>query len=102
MRQPTYPLARVKQLFENGQFNITYSALATATLVNCLDDDIVDCVTNHLSESHFYKTMASETVPGLMQDVYKLRYEGQRIYIKLQIRNDRAVVVSFKEDVSSA
>ena len=98
---PTYPLVRIKELFGKGAFRITQSALETAGLINCLHDEIVDCVTNHLSESHFYKTMASETVPGLMQDVYKIRFEDERIYLKLQIKNECAVVVSFKEDEST-
>jgi hypothetical protein len=31
-----------------------------------------------------------------MQDVYYITYQGQRLYVKLQV-NVRAVVVSFKE-----
>ncbi len=51
--------------------------------------------------SHFYKTMAAEQKAGLMQDVYKITYEGQRIYLKLQINQTGiAVIVSFKQDES--
>ena len=100
--QPSYPLEQIKQLFRNGDYRITESAFQTATLIDCLSDEILDCVTNHLCESHFYKTMISDKVPGLMQDVYKIRYEGQRVYLKLQINKAGcAVVVSFKEDESS-
>jgi hypothetical protein len=100
--QPSYPLEQIKQLFGNGNYRITESAFQTAALIDCLHDDILDCVMNYLCESHFYKTMVSDKVPGLMQDVYKIRYEGQRVYLKLQINKAGcAVVVSFKEDESS-
>jgi MqsR (Motility quorum-sensing regulator) toxin of toxin-antitoxin system len=101
--QPSYPLEQIKRLFQEDNYLITVTALETAALISFLNDDIVDCVTNHLGESHFYKTMAAERIPGLMQDVYKIRYEGQRVYLKLQINKAGcAVVVSFKEDESSA
>ncbi len=49
------------------------------------------------------KTMAAERLPGLMQDVYKVLYAGERIYLKLQIsKSGVAVVISFKGDESSA
>jgi hypothetical protein len=66
-----------------------------------LDDDITECVVDFLALSHFYKTMAAEQRTGLMQDVYKITYEGRRVYLKLQIKDSgSAVVVSFKEDES--
>ena len=100
---PSYPLEQIKRFLDEGNFRITLTALETAALMNFLDDDIVDCVTNYLSESHFYKTMPATQISGLMQDVYKIRYEGRRVYIKLQINEAGcAVVVSFKEDESSA
>jgi hypothetical protein len=40
--------------------------------------------------------MPAEKKPGLMQDVYRIAYEKRRIYLKLQVANDRAVVISFK------
>ncbi len=101
--QPSYPLEQIKRLLQENNYLITATAMETAALIDYLDEDIVDCITNHLNESHFYKTMAAEKVPGLMQDVYKIRYEGQRVYVKLQINKAGcAVVVSFKEDESFA
>jgi hypothetical protein len=65
------------------------------------DESIVECVVEHLADSHFYKTMPAASVPGLMQDVYKIAFEGQRVYLKLQInRSQNAVVISFKQDES--
>jgi hypothetical protein len=37
-----------------------------------------------------------------MQDVYKIRYEGERVYLKLQIgKSGHAVAIAFKADESS-
>ena len=64
-------------------------------------EDIADCIVNFLQPSHFYKTMASEQKSGLMQDVYKITFEGKRVYLKLQVnQSGLAVIVSFKEDES--
>jgi hypothetical protein len=82
---------------------ISYSetALQGAALMNFLDEDIIDCVVAYLGDSHFYKTMPAQRVPGLMQDVYKIRYEGERVYLKLQVgKSGHAVVVAFKADES--
>ena len=66
-----------------------------------LDEDITECIVDFLAPSHFYKTMASEQRTGLMQDVYKITYEGKRVYLKLQIsQSGHAAIVSFKEDES--
>lgn len=101
--QPSYPLEQIKQLVRQRSFRITETALQGAAMMNFLDEDIIDCVMTYLGDSHFYKTMPAERVPGLMQDVYKIRYEGERVYLKLQIsESGHAVVVAFKADESSA
>lgn len=99
MQEPTYPLERIKERFRGGKYIITTTAEMGALAIGFDDANIADCITNHLNETHFYKTMSAEKKPGLMQDVYKIRYQGQRIYLKLQINSmDEAVVVFFKED----
>jgi Motility quorum-sensing regulator, toxin of MqsA len=99
--EPTYPLSQVKELIRNEKYLVTVSAFKTAALMGFLGDDIVDCIVNHLSQTHFYKTMSAERAAGLMQDVYKITYESQRVYLKLQINKANvAVIVSFKEDES--
>ena len=100
--QPSYPLEQIRQLVRERKFRITETALQGAALMNFLDEEIIECVTICLVESHFYKTMPAERVPGLMQDVYKIRYEGERVYLKLQIsKSGHAVVIAFKADESS-
>ncbi len=93
---PTYKLDLVKGLIKDGTWVVTESAADTAGQLGFDEDDICDCILNHLSETHFYKTMPAEKAKGLMQDVYHITYRGIRIYIKLQVCVN-AVVISFKE-----
>ncbi len=68
-------------------------------LWNYVDEvDMVDCVLDHLAETHFYKTMVSEKNPDLMQDVYRITYQQKRIYLKLQVVGEWAVIVTFKQE----
>ncbi|MGC1618183.1 MAG: type II toxin-antitoxin system MqsR family toxin [Candidatus Acidiferrum sp.] len=99
--QPSYSLAQLKNLVRERNYRITVTAFQSAALMGFLDEDITECVSDFLEPSHFYKTMAAEQVAGLMQDVYKITYEGKRVYLKLQIsKSGLAVIVSFKEDES--
>jgi len=92
----TYDLALVKGLIEDGSWILRESARDTVTELGFDDEDVRDCIVNHLEPSHFHKTMEAEKRPGLMQDVYYITYEGKRLYVKLQV-DGVVVVVSFKE-----
>jgi hypothetical protein len=96
MTKPTYSLGLIKGLMKDGSWLLTESARDTATELGFDDEDVYDCIVNHLEETHFYKTMEATAKAGLMQDVYHITYENERLYIKLQM-NVEAVVVSFKE-----
>lgn len=93
-----YPLELVRQLLQRSKWLVTAAALNGALDVGLDEEDIFDCIVNHLSETHFYKTMPAEKNPALMQDVYRVAYQGERIYLKLQVHRDWAIVVSFKEE----
>lgn len=97
--KPTYDLAEIQALIARGLYRITAYAMDGAFELGFDDQDICDCVAR-LDASHFYKTMAAEKMPGLMQDVYRVTYQQQPVYVKLQI-TDRAVVISFKRDTSA-
>ena len=98
---PTYDLGQIRILVGCGAYYITVAAANDAAQLGMDDEDIVECVANCLNESHFYKTMQAEKMPGLWQDVYKIAHQGYRLYIKLQINAaQKAVVISFKEDTS--
>lgn len=93
--KPTYSLTLIKGLIRDSSWLLTGSARDTATALGFDDEDVSDCIVNHLEETHFYKTMQAETRRGLMQDVYYITYQGIRLYVKLQV-NVQAVVISFK------
>jgi hypothetical protein len=95
MAKPTYGLALIKGLMKDGSWCLTETARDTATELGFDDEDVFDCIVNHLEETHFYKTMQSTSNSQLMQDVYHITYENERLYVKLQM-NVEAVVVSFK------
>ena len=81
---------------KDGSWRLSESALDTALEIGFDQEDVYDCVVNQIEETHFYKTMGSEKKKGLMQDVYHITYQEQRLYVKLQ-ENVQAVIVSFKE-----
>jgi hypothetical protein len=87
-------------LVHEGRYHVTLSARQDALAFGFDSEDIRDCVLA-LNETHFYKYMPAEKVPGLWQDVYKVTYEGIRVYLKLQINfANNAIIISFKEDTS--
>jgi hypothetical protein len=81
---------------KDGSWRLSESALDTALEIGFDQEDVYDCVVNQIEKTHFYKTMESEKKKGLMQDVYHITYQEQRLYVKLQV-NVQAVIVSFKE-----
>lgn len=93
---PTYSLDLIKGLMRDGSWYVTETALDSAGRLGFDEDDIRDCVLNHLDATHFYKTMPSEKIVNVMQDVYHVMFKGIRVYVKLQVRTE-AVVVSFKQ-----
>ena len=98
VEEATYPLDWLKQLFGQSRWMVTLTAQNSALDLGLDEDDIFDCIMNDLAETHFYKTMPAEKNPELMQDVYRITYQGRRIYLKLQVVGDWANVISFKEE----
>ncbi|HEY0037069.1 MAG TPA: type II toxin-antitoxin system MqsR family toxin [Longimicrobium sp.] len=96
-RIPTYDLSEIQRQIRTGRYVVTGSSRAGAELLGLDESDVVACV-GLLTRVDFYKSMPSEQVPGMWQDVYRPTYEGRALYVKLQQRGDRLVVViSFKE-----
>jgi hypothetical protein len=95
VQKPSCPLALIKGLMADGAWVLRTSALDSALELGFDVEDVYDCIVVHLQDSHFYKTMESEKKKGLMQDVYYITYQDQRLYVKLQV-NVQAVVFSFK------
>jgi motility quorum-sensing regulator/GCU-specific mRNA interferase toxin len=96
---PTYDLERIQQLVGQGPISRVVTAAAAEgarTLGLGLQD--IDAAVLELTPACFYKSMESERVPGLWQDVYHLSYKGAVLYLKLQIDSfGRGVVIQCKE-----
>lgn len=97
----TYQLTVVHALLKEGRYRVTATAAATAHVLGLDAIDLVDCIAG-LTRADFYKTMPSERIEGLWQDVYRPTWCGVALYVKLQIVELRAagsvlVIVSFKK-----
>lgn len=99
-RQPAYELSLIQAIARSDttKLRITFKAAETAREILFDTADIVACVLN-LQPGDFYKSMPSERRAGVFQDVYKVRFHGFAVYLKLQLTvRDEAVVISFKRD----
>lgn len=97
-KEPTYSLDSIKEHARAGRLRITRSARNTALELSFDATDIKDCILG-LDDCDFFKTMPSEKIPDLMQDVYKTFYGERNVYIKVQISHDgNSWVISFKKD----
>lgn len=98
-REPTYDLQELQRLIGQGEISssVTKIAEAGAAELNCGSGEIVEAVLE-LTNQHFFKSMESERMRGLWQDVYHLEFRGTWVYIKLQLGiKGRAIVVQFKK-----
>ncbi len=98
-KRPTYDLDRIKVLISDpATCIITKTGRNDAvTLGYVTEEDIVGRV-HALRPSELYKTMESDNMPGLWQDVYRTDDpNGNRLYIKLQEARDKGIIVSFKK-----
>ena len=98
---PSYDLALFQKLFREDSRFMTGSAKRGSWDVGHCSTDVEECVCDVLREQHFYKTMPSQKMPGLWQDVYKVVFKDTALYVKIQISRGRAVLVSYKMDESA-
>jgi motility quorum-sensing regulator / GCU-specific mRNA interferase toxin len=99
-RKSTYDLDEIKALVRSGCWRHTTSALNDAMHdFDFSQKDVLDIILT-LTEGDLYKTMPSEKMPDLWQDVYHKSIEGIPAYIKLQIVVDKSarkvIIISFK------
>jgi hypothetical protein len=97
---PHYDLVEVITLVGTRRYRVSSSAQLSAGSLGFDEEDIVACICA-LTPPDLYKTMEAEAISGLWQDVYRTRYGGYLLYVKVQIQQERdgsmAVVISFKE-----
>ena len=93
--EATYSLARVHGLVQQRRYRITSTATADAWALGLYESDICQCITA-LTMNDFYKTMESQGWRGCHQDVYRPTYCGISLYVKVQVVEATAWIVSFK------
>lgn len=99
--RPNHRLEEIKELVSRGEWVVTRTSAAGAQRLGLGQEDIQECIMR-LRLADFDTTLPSHKLPGSYQDVYKTRYGGHHIYLKLQVGVDgRAVTISFKRDESA-
>jgi hypothetical protein len=106
LRKSTHDLATIQDLVARMQYRI-YEDPSEYTVLGFEETDIRDAVAQ-LTPAHAHKTMPSNKRLGAMQDVYKIRYDGIRLYLKFDLSRDPrtneprlAIILSFKRDTSA-
>lgn len=96
-KKPHYELGRIKELVASpATRRITRTAFDGAAALGWSDPEIVDCVQG-LKMSDFYKSMTTHADSRVWQDVYRPKFLGEDLYVKVQISTDeKTVVISFK------
>lgn len=100
--QATYNLYELQELLRNPITRIiTAQAEINASSVGIVGREEIVTRVLQLRPYEIYKTMTSDSRPGLWQDVYKTQEAGIPLYIKLQKSYDnKGVVIQLKRDTS--
>jgi motility quorum-sensing regulator/GCU-specific mRNA interferase toxin len=97
VRQPHYPLRKVKAAFADAaRINRTMSAADGAEELGMDEQAVVDVIATLVARD-FDKSMPSEISPAIWQDVYKPVLEGRELYVKFtpDMQGD-LLLISFK------
>lgn len=92
---PHCKLPWVKTLVEAGKVRTTHSARSGAAALGLSLSDMLAVVMG-LQPSHFHKSMTTHADHTAWQDVYRPRWAGVDLYVKLTVIDD-VLIVSFKE-----
>lgn len=98
-RKAHYNLIEVKRLIEANQYVITRIASFNASNdFNFTNKEIIQQVLK-LESENLYKSMTSNHNTKIWQDVYHkyMSNDYNAAYIKIQIMNDKTVVIQFKK-----
>jgi len=97
-RKPHYDLYKFKKLFQKNRI-ITRTAFNGAVTLGYTNEEQISEVIYKLCNYHFYKSMPSERFEQRWQDVYIFKDSEKEveIYLKIQIHEDKAIMVQFKE-----
>lgn len=105
---PTYDLRTVQELVGFGDYELQGPCKDGMCSLGLAVEDVEECICS-MTLDDFHKSDPSNLRLGLMLDVYRPRFEGRQLYVKVQIvgivhrRGNkvsylrRVNVVSFKE-----
>jgi len=92
-----YSLRKIKDLIKSGNAYVTKKAQLNALESFGFDLENIYQTILELNNDDFYKSMTAHQNNKLWHDVYKKRLRQNYFYIKLQILELDALVISFKE-----
>jgi predicted nucleotidyltransferase len=93
----TYDLDELKKFIDEGNLVITPTCRKQYSRLDYSDTAAVEIV-KRLQTTDILKTMPSEKIPDLMQDVYRTKEKEDDLYIKLQKSScgKKCVIIQFK------
>jgi len=96
-RTPHHSLARMQELIRQGSWRVTMQASKTAIQdFNIKSEEELAPWILAIRRGNFYKSMTTFADARIWQDVYHAQVRGCPAYIKLQLADDKTVVISFK------
>jgi motility quorum-sensing regulator/GCU-specific mRNA interferase toxin len=99
-RKPTHDLNRLKAAFARVKdlgSATTATAFRDAQELGFSRDEMIDAIQS-IRASDFYKSMTAYANPQLWQDVYRVRFRDQELYVKFTSKPGGGyVLLSFKE-----
>jgi motility quorum-sensing regulator/GCU-specific mRNA interferase toxin len=96
-KKPHYNLIDVKKLIQAKQVQITYKASENAQIDFGFSEKNIIKEVLELEQINFYKSMTSNNNHKIWQDVYHKKINFQTAYIKIQIVNEKTVIIQFKK-----
>jgi len=96
-RKPHYDLPTVQSAIRlRGADAFTATALIGAQAMGLDIAQVIEVLCS-MSRSDFYKSMTTHASSQIWQDVYHPETVGGMAYVKVTLRQDRAIVIQFKE-----
>lgn len=95
--KPQFDLDAFKRTFFGGKKSLTERARGDARELK-LDESDIDAVVQELRRANFFRWYEPFVDWHPRQDAYKVNYKGYRLFVKIQIDRNEAVVVSFHKD----
>lgn len=101
LQGPEYSLSRIKDLIRGDEYRISDTAAEDAAKqLGFGEQEILECVLGLRRGRDHSRSFVDKY--SLVQDEYRTNHLGESVFIKVRVNcNDRAVVISCKEDDTS-